>query len=63
LDGRLLPLTHQELLKLVFSRAEELNIPHRFNKDEGMAGKYFYYVCRKRHPQLSLITPESTSLM
>jgi transposase len=63
LDDRLMPLTRQEFLKLAFSLAEELKVPHRFNKEKGVAGKDFYYDFMKRHPQLSLRTPESTSLM
>jgi hypothetical protein len=43
-------LARQEFLKSAFSLTEEINIPHRFNKENGMAEKDFYYDSIKRHP-------------
>ncbi|KAJ4436447.1 hypothetical protein ANN_19080 [Periplaneta americana] len=60
-DG-LLPLTRKEFLNLAFQLAEALKIPHQFNRDKKTAGKQFYYDFMKRHPNLSLRTPELTSL-
>ena len=62
LDDRLMPLTRKEFLKLAFDLAESLKIPHRFNKEKGMAGKDFYYNFKKQFPDIALRTPESTSI-
>jgi hypothetical protein len=37
-DDRFNASTRQEFLKLAFSLAEELEIPHRFNEEKGMQG-------------------------
>lgn len=63
LSNRCMPLAKKEFLQLAFDLAESLKIPHRFNKDKGIAGKHFYYEFMRRHPDLSLRTPESTSMM
>ncbi|GBP19771.1 Pogo transposable element with KRAB domain [Eumeta japonica] len=63
LSNRCLPLMKKEFLKLAFDLAETLKIPHRFNKDKGLAGKYFYYDFMQRHPDISLRTPKLTSMM
>lgn len=63
LSNRCLPLMKKEFLKLAFDLAETMKIPHRFNKEKGAAGKHFYYDFMQRHPDLSLRTPESTSMM
>lgn len=63
LDLRLLPLAKTEFLKLAFSLAESLKLPHRFNKATKMAGKDFYYSFMKRHPELTYRKPQATSLM
>ncbi|KAJ4448677.1 hypothetical protein ANN_00067 [Periplaneta americana] len=62
LSNRLLPLRRKKFLNLAFQLAEALKIPHQFNHDKKTAGKQFYYDFMKRHPNLSLRTPESTSL-
>ncbi|KAJ4427599.1 hypothetical protein ANN_25247 [Periplaneta americana] len=62
LSDRLLPLTRKEFLNLAFQLAETLKIPDQFNRDKKTAGKQFYYDSMNRHPNLSLRTPESTSL-
>ncbi|KAJ8932481.1 hypothetical protein NQ318_001656 [Aromia moschata] len=63
LSSRLMPLSREEFLQLTFQLAEKLKIPHRFSKTKKMAGKDFYQAFMSRHPDLSLRTPESTSLM
>ncbi|KAJ8942136.1 hypothetical protein NQ318_021644 [Aromia moschata] len=63
LSSRLMPLSRKEFLQLTFQLAEKLKIPHRFSKTKKMAGKDFYQAFMSRHPDLSLRTPESTSLM
>lgn len=62
LDSQLMPLSKTEFLKLAYNLAERLKIRHRFNKDKCMAGKDFYYDFMNRHQDLSLRTPEATSL-
>ncbi|CAG5036361.1 unnamed protein product [Parnassius apollo] len=62
LDNRLMPLSRKEFLKLAFDLAENLKIPHRFNKEKGVAGKDFFYSFRKKYPNIVLRTPESTSI-
>ncbi|KAK9694189.1 CENP-B N-terminal DNA-binding domain [Popillia japonica] len=66
LANRLMPLNRKEFLYFVFQLAEKLKLPHQFNKEKKSAGKNFYYSFYKkvkRHSDLSLRTPESTSLM
>jgi len=62
LDNRLMPLTRVEFLKLAFDFAEKLKIPHRFNKEKGIAGKDFFYSFTKKYLDIVLRTPESTSI-
>jgi hypothetical protein len=59
LDGRLIPLTREEFCILAYKLAENLKIPHPFNKQIKCAGKQLYYEFM-RHPELSLRTSEST---
>jgi hypothetical protein len=61
LDSRHMPLTGKEFCIFAYKLAENLKIPHRFNKNK-CAGKQFYYEFLRRHPELSLRTSESTSL-
>lgn len=63
LTNQCLPLTKKEFLKLAYDLAVNLKLSHRFNTEKGIAGKHFYYDFMARHPDLSLRTPESTSLM
>lgn len=63
LANRCMPLSRKEFLKLAFDLAQHLKVPHQFNLSKGTAGKHFYYNFMSRHPDLSLRTPESTSLM
>lgn len=63
MSNRCMPLTRKEFLKLAFQLAEQFKLKHRFNMAKKSAGKHFYYDFIKRHPDLSLRRPESTSLM
>lgn len=63
LSRRCFPLNRKEFLKLAFDLAEHLKVPHQFNMTKGTAGKHFYYNFLARHPDISLRTPESTSIM
>lgn len=55
-------LTIKDIRKAAFQFAEKNALPHKFNKERGMAGKAWFYNFMKRHPKLSLRQPESTSL-
>lgn len=55
-------LTTTEIRKLAFDLAEKNNIPHPFNKSVGLAGYDWLAGFRKRHPELTLRTPEATSV-
>ncbi|CAK1588229.1 unnamed protein product [Parnassius mnemosyne] len=63
LSNKCMPLMKKEFLKLAYDLAEVMKIPHRFNKEKGSAGKHFYYDFMKRHSDISLRAPESTSMM
>ncbi|XP_026728373.1 uncharacterized protein LOC113494293 [Trichoplusia ni] len=63
LSNRCMPLMKKEFLKLAYDLAETMKIPHRFNKEKGSAGKHFYYDFMKKHSDISLRAPESTSMM
>lgn len=63
LSNRCMPFMKNEFLKLAYDIAEFMKIPHRFNIEKGCAGKHFYYDFMKRHSDISLRAPESTSMM
>ncbi|KAJ4442421.1 hypothetical protein ANN_04007 [Periplaneta americana] len=60
LDDRLMGLSKKEFLKLAFDLAENLRIEHKEKKSARMD---FYKLFISRFPELSLRSPESTSLM
>lgn len=62
-NNRLMPVTRKEFSRLAFDLTESLNNPHRFNREKQMAGKNFFSAFKKRNPELTLRTPESTSVM
>ncbi|CAH1963744.1 unnamed protein product [Acanthoscelides obtectus] len=62
LENRFYGLTLRDVRKLAFQLAERNNIKHNFNKDTQMAGKAWASDFRKRHPELTLRSPEATSL-
>lgn len=62
MDKRLYGLTLQELRSIAYQLAERNQITHSFNKKTRLAGYDWASGFRKRHPQLVLRTPESTSI-
>lgn len=61
LETRFFGMTRNELRKLVFELAQKHNLPHRFNKEKGMAGKKWFRGFLVRNPTISIRTPENTS--
>lgn len=62
MDKRLYGLTLRDIRSVAYHLAERNKIAHKFNKKTQLAG--YDWVCgfRKRHPQLTLRTPERTSI-
>ncbi|XP_018560825.1 uncharacterized protein LOC108903210 [Anoplophora glabripennis] len=60
LDARFYGCTKQDLCALAFQFAEKNKLPHSFKN--GIAGEQWYSNFMRRHPELSLRTPESTSI-
>ena len=55
-------MTPYDLRKVAYNYAEANNIPNDFNKQKKLAGKDWYYLFLKRHPEISLRKPEGTSI-
>jgi hypothetical protein len=55
-------ISRNDLRHLAYQLAEANNIPHRFDKEKGIAGNKWYYGFMKRHPEISLRQPEATSI-
>ncbi|KAJ8729016.1 hypothetical protein PYW07_006712 [Mythimna separata] len=62
MEKRFYGLTLQDVRRLAYQLAERNNIEHKFSKDTQMAGKAWISAFRKRHPELTLRSPEATSL-
>jgi len=62
LESMYFGLRVDDLRRLAFELAEANSVPHNFNKQDRMAGKKWYYAFMKRHGELSLREPESTSM-
>jgi hypothetical protein len=62
ISSRFFGLTQKELRALAFEIAERSGIKHPFNKIEKLAGTDWYYGFLARHPEMSLRSPEATSL-
>lgn len=62
MECRLFGLSLNELRQLAFELAERNNLLHTFNRRKSMAGKAWLYSFLKRHPELRLRSPESTSI-
>ena len=64
LSHRYFGLTIMEFRKLAFQFAKKLGVEHRMKnkKNKEIAGWDFYWNFRKKHPEISLRTPEATSL-
>ena len=52
----------QSVRRLAYQIADINNIPHRFNKEKQIAGKEWLSGFLKRHPQISVRSPQATSL-
>lgn len=55
-------LTIEMIRKIAYKFAEVNNLKHNFNKTSQMAGKDWFYGFKKRHHNISLRKPESTSI-
>ena len=58
LESMYFGLRIDEVRKLAFDLAESNGIMHVFNKESGMTGKKWFYSFLKRHPELSIRTPD-----
>lgn len=55
-------LTIKKIRQIAYQYAEKNRLPHNFDRVKQLAGKDWYYSFMKRHPSISLRTPEATSL-
>ena len=62
MEAMLHGLTVVELRRLAFDIAEQMNIEHRFNKDNKMDGLDWLQGFRKRNPSIAIRTPEPVSI-
>jgi hypothetical protein len=62
LESRFFDMTITDRRKLACEVTEKNGFKHLFNKALKMAGKKWYYNLMKRHPNLPLRQPESTSM-
>ena len=62
LESMYFGLRIDDLRHLAYDVAEANGVEHNFNKDSKMAGKKWYYAFMRRHLELSLREPESTSM-
>lgn len=61
MESRLFGLTTRDVRCLAFQLAERNKLDHYFNKDTGMAGKDWLRGFLRRHPSLSIRSPQRTS--
>lgn len=54
--------TIPDIRRLAFQLAEKHKLRHPFNTQKKIAGKKWFYAFMRRHPELALRQPESTSL-
>ena len=62
MEALLFGLTVRNIRKLAFDLAEKLGVPHRFNKETGLAGPDWLSGFLKRNPSISIRTPEAVSI-
>ncbi|KAB0790631.1 hypothetical protein PPYR_14933 [Photinus pyralis] len=62
MENRLFGFTLKDLRKMAFDLAVRNKLTHQFNMEKKAAGKTWLYQFLKRHPKLSLRTPEPTSI-
>jgi len=60
--NRLFGLTKRDVRELVFKYCEANNIKHSFNRKSGAACRDWFEGFLRRHPDLTLRTPEPTSI-
>ncbi|XP_052741851.1 uncharacterized protein LOC128198807 [Bicyclus anynana] len=61
MESRMYGLTTQDVLTLAFQLAERNNLPHPFSEAKGKAGLEWLRGFRRRHPDITMRAPESTS--
>ena len=61
-EAMLFGFTRKSLMKLAFELAEKNGLSHVFNRDKQEAGKDWLALFLKRHPSISLRSPEATSM-
>ncbi|XP_045768126.1 uncharacterized protein LOC123869306 isoform X1 [Maniola jurtina] len=61
-DSMFYGLTSQKIREIAYNFAERNGLEHRFNKEKKMAGTEWLRLFLKRHPDLSLRAPTSTSV-
>lgn len=61
MESRMYGLTNMDVRSLAYQLAEKNNISHSFCHETKLAGKDWLRGFRRRHPELSLRCPESTS--
>ena len=62
MQNRLFALTISDLRKMAYQLAEKNGIKHNFDAERQMAGRDWVFGFFRRHPELSLRTPEPTSI-
>ena len=62
MEGALFGLTTVDVRKIAYQLAEKLHINHRFNTTSKMAGLDWFRGFLSRHPELSIRSPQGTSL-
>ncbi|XP_055640903.1 uncharacterized protein LOC129778185 [Toxorhynchites rutilus septentrionalis] len=62
LQSRLYGLTARDIRKMAFELAEKNRLPHPFNPKTRLAGRDWFIGFMKRHPTISMRTPEGTSV-
>ena len=62
MEEKLFGLTYLNVRQMAYELAEANKIKHTFNKADRMAGKYWLYGFLRRHPEITLRSPENTSL-
>lgn len=62
MESRFFGLSITDLRHLAYQLAEKHGLTHRFNKETQLAGWKWYYKFIKNHPEISLRSPEATSM-
>lgn len=63
LESKFFGLTITDLRRLAYQLAEKYGLKHGFNNESQLAGWKWYYKFMKSHPEISLRTPEPTSMV